>query len=76
MTGGAVHFVNADLLAIGLSPLKPELGAMKARRLVLQQLDQIGYPAPWASANDALDSGAHCQRRETLMASVTNIATG
>ena len=38
---GVVDFVNADLLAIGLSPLKPELGAMKAGRLVLQQLDQL-----------------------------------
>ncbi len=38
---GVVHFVNADLLAIGLSPLKPELGAMRAGRLVLQQVDQL-----------------------------------
>jgi hypothetical protein len=38
---GVVHFVNADLLAIGLSPLKPELGAMKATRLVLQQFNQL-----------------------------------
>jgi predicted ABC-type ATPase len=36
-----VHFVNADLLATGLSPLKPELAAMKAGRLVLQELDQL-----------------------------------
>jgi predicted ABC-type ATPase len=33
--------VNADLLAIGLSPLKPGLAAMKAGRLVLQQLDHF-----------------------------------
>jgi predicted ABC-type ATPase len=38
---GVVHFVNADLLAIGLSPLKPGLAAMKAGRLVLQQLDHF-----------------------------------
>jgi len=36
-----LHFVNTDLLAIGLSPLKPELAAMKAGRLVLNQLDQL-----------------------------------
>jgi predicted ABC-type ATPase len=30
---GLVHFVNADLLASGLSPLKPELAAVKAGRL-------------------------------------------
>jgi predicted ABC-type ATPase len=38
---GVVHFVNAGLLAIGLSPLKPGLAAMKAGRLVLQQLDHF-----------------------------------
>jgi len=38
---GVVHFVNADLLAIGLSPLEPGLAAMKAGRLVLQQLDHF-----------------------------------
>jgi predicted ABC-type ATPase len=38
---GVVHFVNADLLAIGLSPLKPGLAAMRAGRLVLQQLDHF-----------------------------------
>ncbi len=38
---GVIHFVNADLLAIGLSPLKPGLAAMKAGRLVLQQLDHF-----------------------------------
>jgi predicted ABC-type ATPase len=36
-----VHFINADLLATGLSPLKPELAAMKAGRLVLHELDQL-----------------------------------
>ena len=27
---GIVHFVNADLIAAGLSPLKPELAALAA----------------------------------------------
>jgi predicted ABC-type ATPase len=29
-----IHFVNADLIAAGLSPLKPELAAIRAGRLV------------------------------------------
>ena len=33
--GGVIHFVNADLLAAGLSPLKPELAALAAGRLFL-----------------------------------------
>lgn len=38
---GVIHFVNADLLASGLSPLKPELAAVKAGRLVLAEVDQL-----------------------------------
>jgi len=38
---GIVHFVNADLIANGLSPLKPELAALRAGRLVLSELDRL-----------------------------------
>jgi predicted ABC-type ATPase len=36
-----VHFVNADLIASGLSPLKPELAAIAAARLVLREIDRL-----------------------------------
>jgi predicted ABC-type ATPase len=36
-----IHFVNMDLLAAGLSPLKPELAAVKAGKLFLQELDRL-----------------------------------
>jgi predicted ABC-type ATPase len=36
-----VHFVNADLIAGGLSPLKPELAAVAAARVVLRELDRL-----------------------------------
>ena len=35
------HFVNADLIAQGLSPFSPQIVAMKAGRLVLEQLHEI-----------------------------------
>lgn len=38
---GVVHFVNADLIAVGLSPLRPELAAMNAGRLFLRELDRL-----------------------------------
>jgi predicted ABC-type ATPase len=38
---GVVHFVNADLLAAGLSPLKPDLAALNAGRLFLTELDRL-----------------------------------
>lgn len=38
---GVVHFVNADLIAAGLSPLRPELAALAAGRLFLAELDRL-----------------------------------
>ncbi|MBP7949217.1 MAG: zeta toxin family protein [Verrucomicrobiales bacterium] len=38
---GILHFVNADLIAAGLSPLKPELAALAAGRLLLSELDRL-----------------------------------
>ena len=38
---GMVHFVNADLIAGGLSPLKPQLAAMAAARVVLREIDRL-----------------------------------
>ena len=35
-----IHFVNADLLAAGLSPLKPSLAVLNAGRLFLAELDR------------------------------------
>lgn len=36
-----IHFVNADLIAAGLSPLEPRLAAVRAGRLVLQEIDRL-----------------------------------
>ena len=33
-------FVNADLIAAGLSPFKPETAAMRAGRLMVQLIDE------------------------------------
>ncbi|WP_273454929.1 zeta toxin family protein [Nevskia ramosa] len=38
---GIIHFVNADLIAAGLSPLKPELAALAAGRLVISELERL-----------------------------------
>lgn len=38
---GVMHFVNADLIAGGLSPLRPEFAALAAGRLVLAELDRL-----------------------------------
>jgi len=36
-----VHFVNADLIASGLSPIKPEIAAIAAARMVLREIDRL-----------------------------------
>lgn len=36
-----LNFVNADLVAAGLSPLRPELAAVAAARLVLQEIARL-----------------------------------
>src|SRR4249920_3085500 len=38
---GVVHFVNPDLIAGGLSPLRPELAAFAAGRLFLRELNRL-----------------------------------
>ncbi len=35
------HFVNADLIATGLSPLAPSSAAVRAGRLVLQEIERL-----------------------------------
>jgi len=43
-----VHFVNADLIAGGLSPLRPELAALAGGRLFLAELDRlVPLRSPW-----------------------------
>ena len=39
--GGIMHFVNADLIAEGLSPLRPALAAMAAGRLMLKEMERL-----------------------------------
>ena len=46
-----IHFVNADLIAAGLSPLKPELASIAAARTVLAEIDRL-------AASGELDAAA------------------
>jgi predicted ABC-type ATPase len=38
---GVIHFVNADLIAAGLSPFDPGLAKMAAGKLLLKELDRL-----------------------------------
>jgi len=35
-----LHFINADLIAAGLSPFRPEVAAIKAGKIMLQAMDE------------------------------------
>ena len=35
-----LHFINADLIAAGLSPFKPEVAAIKAGKIMLKMMDE------------------------------------
>lgn len=35
------HYLNADILASGIAPLQPELAAVEAGRILLEQMEQL-----------------------------------
>jgi predicted ABC-type ATPase len=39
--GNCLAFVNADLIAAGLSPFQPEQAAYRAGRLMLEEIDRL-----------------------------------
>lgn len=77
---GCTIFVNADLIAAGLSPFTPELAAMRAGRIMLDQIhehadsgngDCAGAPARgggWAQCAGGRDSAAFSCRTAQFQA--------
>jgi predicted ABC-type ATPase len=64
-----VNFVNADLIATGLSPLKPELAAVAAARLVLEELDRLtklSADFAWESTLSGLTYAKRIQQMKQL----------
>jgi predicted ABC-type ATPase len=57
-----VHFVNADLIAGGLSPLRPELAAFAAARTVIEEIDRMAI-ARWDFGFETTFSGLSYVRR-------------
>ena len=57
-----IHFVNADLIAGGISPLRPELAALAAGRLMLRELNRL-VEAKAEFAFESTLSGLHYAKR-------------
>ena len=60
-----VHFVNADLIAGGLSPLKPELAAIAAARMVLREIDRLAAERVDFAFETTLSGRTYLRRIET-----------
>jgi len=57
-----INFVNADLIAGGISPLRPELAAITAGRMVLRELNRL-VEARAEFAFESTLSGLHYAKR-------------
>lgn len=66
---GVIHFVNADLIASGLSPLKPELASVQAGKLLLQEIDRLASLKVSFAFETTLSGVAHAARLRDLRAS-------
>ncbi|GAB4157559.1 MAG: zeta toxin family protein [Planctomycetaceae bacterium] len=57
-----VHFVNADFIAYGLSPLNPELAAIRAGRLMLEEIENHVKCGHSFCIETTLSGRSYCQR--------------
>jgi predicted ABC-type ATPase len=60
-----MHFVNADLIAGGLSPLKPELAAIAAARVVLREIDRLALDRANFAFETTLSGLTYVRRMES-----------
>ena len=59
---GLTTFINADLIAAGLSPFAPELAARRAGRLMLEEIDRCGAAGMDFGIETTLAGKAYLQR--------------
>lgn len=57
-----LNFVNADLIAAGLSPIRPELAAIEAARLFLAEIDRLAQARADFAFESTLAGRKHASR--------------
>jgi predicted ABC-type ATPase len=65
---GIIHFVNADLIAGGLSPFNPQLAALAAGRVFLAELDRLALARASFAFETTLSGLGHLSRLQRLKA--------
>ncbi len=66
---GCTAFVNADLIAAGLSPFEPELAAFRAGRLMLEEIDRLAGEGRDFSFETTLSGLAYARKIDAWRAS-------
>lgn len=66
--GRTIHFINADLIAAGLSPLAPERAALSAARLMLAEIDRLMAAREDFAFESTLSGRTYVSRLEHLKA--------
>ncbi len=61
-----LNFVNADLIASGLSPLRPELAVIPAARLMLEEIDRLVSQQVDFAWESTLSGLAHVKRIQAM----------
>ena len=61
-----IHFINADLIAAGLSPLAPERAALAAARLTLAEIERLTAAREDFAFESTLSGRTYCARLEAL----------
>lgn len=59
---GITAFINADLIAAGLSPFAPELAARRAGRLMLEEIDRCAVAGESFAFETTLSGKGYAQR--------------
>jgi predicted ABC-type ATPase len=63
---GVIRFVNADLIAAGLSPLDPKLAALQAGKILLAEIDRLSAARLDFAFETTLSGIAHAARLKSL----------
>jgi len=61
-----IHFINADLIAAGLSPLAPAGAALRAGRLVLSEIERLSRERESFAFETTLSGRRYIQRFQSL----------